>query len=83
AGAKALAAGETRIGGSLPINPSGGMKARGHPVGATGVAQAVELVWQLRGEADERQVKGAQTGFALNFGGFGNNVVATVLRRDS
>ena len=82
-GAKALAAGETSLGGKLPINPSGGLKARGHPVGATGVAQAVELVWQLRGEAEERQVKGAQTGFMVNFGGFGNNVVALVLRRDS
>ena len=82
-GAKALAAGETTLGGKLPINPSGGLKARGHPVGATGVAQAVELVWQLRGEADERQVVNAQTGFMLNFGGFGNNVVALVLRRES
>jgi acetyl-CoA C-acetyltransferase len=82
-GAKALEAGETRIGGKLPINPSGGLKARGHPVGATGVAQAVELVWQLRGEADDRQVKNARTGFSLNFGGFGNNVLAFVLRRKS
>jgi acetyl-CoA C-acetyltransferase len=82
-GAKALAAGETRIGGKLPINPSGGLKARGHPVGATGVAQVVELVWQLRGEAGERQVKGAKKGFSLNFGGFGNNVCAFVLRRES
>ena len=82
AGAKALAAGETQIGGRLPINPSGGLKARGHPVGATGAAQAVELVWQLRGEAEDRQVEGAEVGFALNFGGFGNNVVATVLRRE-
>ena len=82
-GAKALAAGETRIGGKLPINPSGGLKARGHPVGATGVAQAVELVWQLRGEAGERQVKKAKIGFSLNFGGFGNNVVALALRREA
>jgi acetyl-CoA C-acetyltransferase len=82
-GAKALEAGETRIGGKLPINPSGGLKSRGHPVGATGVAQAVELVWQLRGEAGERQVKKATTGFSLNFGGFGNNVLAFVLRRKS
>jgi acetyl-CoA C-acetyltransferase len=82
-GAKALEAGETRIGGKLPINPSGGLKARGHPVGATGVAQAVELVWQLRGEAGDRQVKNARTGFSLNFGGFGNNVLAFVLRRKS
>lgn len=80
-GAKALASGDTQIGGKLPINPSGGLKARGHPVGATGVAQVVELVWQLRGEAGERQVKNAANGFSLNFGGFGNNVLAFVLRR--
>ncbi len=82
-GAKALAAGETRIGGKLPINPSGGLKARGHPVGATGVAQVAELVWQVRGEAGERQVEGAENGFSLNFGGFGNNVLAFVVRRES
>jgi acetyl-CoA C-acetyltransferase len=81
-GGKAVSAGETQIGGKLPINPSGGLKARGHPVGATGVAQAVELVWQLRGEAGERQVEGAENGFSLNFGGFGNNVLAFVLRRE-
>jgi len=81
-GAKALARGDTRIGGKLPINPSGGLKARGHPVGATGVAQVVELVWQLRGEAGERQVEGAANGFSVNFGGFGNNVLAFVLRRE-
>jgi len=52
-------------------------------VGATGVAQVVELVWQLRGEADERQVAGAEKGFSINFGGFGNNVVAFVLRREA
>ncbi len=82
-GAKALERGETQIGGKLPINPSGGLKARGHPVGATGVAQVVELVWQLRGEAGDRQVKNAANGFSLNFGGFGNNVLAFVLRRKS
>lgn len=82
-GGKAVASGETQIGGKLPINPSGGLKARGHPVGATGVAQVVELVWQLRGEAGERQVKEAVNGFSLNFGGFGNNVLAFVLRREA
>jgi len=80
-GAKAVEAGETQIGGSLPINTSGGLKARGHPVGATGVAQIVDLTWQLRGEAGERQVEDAANGFSLNFGGFGNNVLAFVLRR--
>ncbi len=81
-GARALADGETQISGSLPINPSGGLKARGHPVGATGVAQVVELVWQLRCQAGKRQVNDPEVGFAVNFGGFGNNVVATVLRRE-
>jgi acetyl-CoA C-acetyltransferase len=78
----AVEKGGTAITGELPINPSGGLKAKGHPVGATGVAQLVELVWQLRGEAGERQVKGAKSAFACNFGGFGNNVVASVLRRE-
>jgi acetyl-CoA C-acetyltransferase len=82
-GARALEEGRTRIGGDLPINPSGGLKARGHPVGATGVAQMVELVWQLRGEAEGRQVEDAATGFSINFGGFGNNVVAFVVRREA
>jgi acetyl-CoA C-acetyltransferase len=81
-GAKALEKGTTSLSGKLPINPSGGLKAKGHPVGATGVAQLVELVWQLRGEAGERQVAGAKNAFACNFGGFGNNVVATVLVRE-
>ena len=80
-GHKALEEGKTKIGGDLPINPSGGLKARGHPIGATGVAQAVEIVWQLRGEADRRQVEGAEIGFTCNFGGFGTNVLAFVYRR--
>lgn len=71
--------GETRIGGKLPVNTSGGLKAKGHPLGATGVSQIIELVRQLRGEAEGRQVEGAKTGLAINFGGFGNNVVATIL----
>jgi len=81
--ARALEAGETEITGSLPINASGGLKARGHPVGATGVAQVVESVWQLRGEAGERQLNNHEVGLTVNFGGFGNNVVAFVLRRES
>jgi acetyl-CoA C-acetyltransferase len=81
-GAKALKEGETKIGGRLPINPSGGLKARGHPVGNTGVSQVVELARQLRDEAGDYQVPNRPDhGFALNFGGFGNNVIATVLRR--
>jgi len=79
----ALDRGETKLDGTLPINPSGGLKAKGHPVGATGVAHLVELTWQLRGEADARQVKDAKVAYACNFGGFGNNVVATVLEREA
>ena len=71
--------GDTKVGGKMPINTSGGLKAKGHPLGATGVSQIVELVRQLRGEAVGRQVEGAKTGLAVNFGGFGNNVVATIL----
>lgn len=71
----ALEKGETQLTGKLPINPSGGLKARGHPVGATGVAQAHEIVLQLRGDAEKRQVKNARIGFTCNFGGFGNNVL--------
>jgi acetyl-CoA C-acetyltransferase len=81
-GGKAALEGKTGLNGTIPINVSGGLKSRGHPVGATGVAQVVEIVWQLRHEVGkERQVKNATTGFTLNFGGFGNNVVAFVLRR--
>jgi acetyl-CoA C-acetyltransferase len=81
-GGKAVLAGKTRFGGKLPINVSGGLKARGHPVGATGVAQVVDIVWQLRHDLPEdRQVKGAQNGLTVNFGGFGNNVVCFILKR--
>ena len=80
-GHKALERGETQINGRFPINASGGLKAKGHPVGATGVSQIAELVFQLRGEADKRQVKNPKHGVALNFGGFGNNVVATILSK--
>lgn len=81
-GGKAALAGKTKLGGQIPINVSGGLKARGHPVGATGVAQVVELTWQLRHElSKDRQVKNAKHGLSVNFGGFGNNVLSFVLRR--
>ncbi len=78
----ALERGETVLGGSLPINPSGGLKGKGHPVGATGVGQVHEIVTQLRGDAGERQVGGARVGFTCNFGGFGNNVISMVFVRE-
>jgi acetyl-CoA C-acetyltransferase len=81
-GGKAVLAGKTCLGGQIPINMSGGLKARGHPVGATGVAQVVDIVFQLRHELPkERQVKNAKTGLTINFGGFGNNVLVFILRR--
>jgi len=78
AGGKAVEEGLTRIGGRYPVNPSGGLKAKGHPVGATGVAQAVEVVKQLRGEAGARQVKGASRGLTQNMGGTGGSSVVHV-----
>lgn len=78
----ALEEGYTQLNGKLPINPSGGLKAKGHPVGATGVAQAHEIVQQLRGDAEKRQVQNAKVGLTCNFGGFGNNVVCLVFERE-
>ncbi|MCX9025977.1 MAG: thiolase domain-containing protein [Candidatus Methanoperedens sp.] len=80
-GQLAVEKGVTAIDGELPINPSGGLKAKGHPVGATGVAQIVELVLQLRGEAGGRQVKDPKRALACNFGGFGNNTVVHILEQ--
>jgi acetyl-CoA acetyltransferase len=62
--------GATQLGGARPINPSGGLECRGHPIGATGLAQIAEIVYQLRGEAGERQVEGARLGLTQNGGGF-------------
>lgn len=64
------ASGATSLGGARPVNPSGGLECRGHPIGATGLAQAAEIVTQLRGEAGERQVEGARIGLSENGGGF-------------
>jgi acetyl-CoA C-acetyltransferase len=71
--------GRTALGGELPVNPSGGLKSKGHPVGATGVAQAVEITTQLRGAADKRQVKGARVGLTQNMGGTGASTVVHIL----
>jgi acetyl-CoA C-acetyltransferase len=79
----AIERGETEVTGRIPINTSGGLKAKGHPVGATGVSQIHELVKQLRGQAEVgRQVADPRFGLAVNFGGFGNNVVATILAKE-
>jgi acetyl-CoA acetyltransferase len=61
--------GETTLGGRIPINVSGGLESKGHPIGATGLGQIYELVTQLRGEAGARQVEGARHAIAQNGGG--------------
>ncbi len=80
-GGKVTEQGETTIGGRIPVNTSGGLKGKGHPVGATGIAQAVEITQQLRGEAGKRQVDGAEIGLAHNVGGSGGTAVVHVFRR--
>ncbi len=81
-GGKMVEDGETQIGGRIPVNTSGGLKAKGHPVGATGAGQLVELVEQLRGDSGKRQVKGAETGLAHNVGGSGSTSVIHILSRN-
>jgi acetyl-CoA C-acetyltransferase len=80
-GGKFVEEGCTQIGGEIPVNPSGGLKGCGHPLGATGVRQIVELVLQLRGDAGKRQVKGAEIALAHNLGGTGGTSVVHIVRR--
>jgi len=72
----------TFLEGKIPVNTSGGLKSKGHPVGATGIAQAVEILKQLRGEAGERQVKDARIGMAQNMGGSGGSTVVHIFERE-
>ena len=83
-GARAVDEGRTALNGDRPINTSGGLKAKGHPVGASGIGQVVEIYHQLRGEAGERQVKKAkvEVGLTHNVGGTGGTCVVNVLRRE-
>jgi acetyl-CoA acetyltransferase len=87
AGGPAAERGETRLSGRAPFNPSGGLESKGHPIGATGLGQVFELVGQLRGEADARQVEGAQIALAENGGGLRGveeaAVAITILERGS
>ncbi len=75
----AVSAGMTRLGGKIPVNTSGGLKSKGHPVGATGVAQVIEIVEQLRGAAGDRQVANAGLGLTQNMGGSGGSCVIHIL----
>lgn len=81
-GAAAALRGDTALTGKIPINPSGGLKAKGHPIGATGAAQVYEIVKQLRGEAGARQVEGAKIGVVDTLGGDFSTVCNLVLRRN-
>ena len=72
--------GDNTYGGRVVVNPSGGLLSRGHPIGATGLAQCVELVWQLRGDADARQVDGARLALQHNVG-LGGVAVVTLYEK--
>jgi acetyl-CoA acetyltransferase len=77
--------GKTNLGGETPVNTSGGLLSRGHPLGATGCAQVVELCQQMRGEAGRRQVENARVGLAINGGGWLDGTyavaVSTIVKR--
>ncbi len=79
-GGKFVESGSSSLNGSIPTNTSGGLKSKGHPVGATGTAQIAELYLQLTGQADRRQVKGAEIALAHNLGGSGATAIVHILR---
>ncbi len=79
-GGEFVDAGANTYGGKVVVNPSGGLISKGHPLGATGLAQCAELNWQLRGEADKRQVSGAKVALQHNLG-LGGAAVVTMYRR--
>jgi len=80
-GGKASAEGKTALNSEISVNTSGGLKGCGHPVGATGVKQAVEIAWQLRGKAEGRQVKDAKIGMTHNVGGSGATAVVHIMKK--
>ncbi|MGH7829599.1 MAG: thiolase C-terminal domain-containing protein, partial [Candidatus Binatia bacterium] len=80
-GGRAVEAGKTSLEGALPVNPSGGLKSRGHPVGASGAAQVVEAVWRLRGEVKKKTRREAKRGLAQSTGGLGANNFVTIMER--
>jgi len=80
-GAELIRSGKVNLNGELPINPSGGLKAKGHPISVTGLAQIYEITNQLRGRCGERQVKNAKIGLCHNIGGTGGSVTVHILRK--
>jgi len=81
-GGKLVDSGATSLDGRIPVNTSGGLKAKGHPVGATGTPQAYEMYLQLTDQAERRQVKDAQIGLTQNIGGSGATAAVHIYRRD-
>jgi acetyl-CoA C-acetyltransferase len=81
-GGKLVESGETGLNGRIPVNTSGGLKAKGHPVGATGTAQAYEIYLQLTGQAGKRQLRDEKTGLTHNVGGSGATAAVHIYRRD-
>ncbi len=81
-GGEAVEQGLTALDGKIPVNPSGGLKSKGHPVGATGIAQVVEVVKQLRGIAGDRQIPNARVAMTQNMGGSGGSTVTHIFERD-
>jgi len=79
-GGDLVADGQTALDGSLPINPSGGLKAKGHPIGATGISQIYEVVTQIRGQAGARQIKKADVGLTQNLGGTAGTCVIHIFK---
>jgi len=79
-GAKLIRDGFTELNGKLPVNTSGGLKARGHPISPTGIAQIYEIVKQMKGECGKRQVKKPKWGLALNIGGAGGTATVHILK---
>lgn len=80
-GWRAVEEGKTALDGALPVNPSGGLKSRGHPVGASGVAQAVEVFWRLRGESEPKLKREVNRAVTQSTGGLGSNNFVTILER--
>jgi len=80
-GTELIRSGKVNLDGELPINPSGGLKAKGHPISATGLAQVYEIVNQLRGKCGERQVKNPKIGLCHNIGGAGGSVTVHILKK--
>jgi len=80
-GAELIRSGKINLDGKMPINSSGGLKAKGHPISVTGIAQIYEVVNQLRGKCEDRQIKNAKIGLCHNIGGAGGSVTVHILKK--